>query len=129
MGENRDVVKLVVSEYKVATPQLSVPSDAPNWVQHVFPTLMQSIYNGFNSVIEKMVCGFNDSFDFMQHQIDSLSKSLKEHSSQIESLKLAMQQKQYDAEEQEVTISKLKDSIDANESYSRGIIWSLADSS
>ena len=115
MSDIQDPIKLIVKEYQVATPQFDVPDDSPNWVKHVFPALLHSIYNGFNSVLEKLMCGFNDSFSHMQSQIDNLTKTLKDHADQIASLKDSLQQKQYDTEEQNSLITKLKFTMDTNE--------------
>ena len=70
MADIGESAKFVISEYTLATSEMSVPVDAPNWVQHVYPALMRNIFNGFNSMVEKMVCGFNESWKFLQKQID-----------------------------------------------------------
>ena len=119
MDDKSTAIQLVVSEYNVATPVLSIPEDAPKWVQHVFPALLHTIHNGFNSVMEKVICGFNDSLGYMQNQIDDLTKTLKEHADMIETLKVSLQQKQYYVDEQNTNITKLKNTVDMNESYSR----------
>ena len=60
MSDNRNLELLVATEYKVSPPEIKIPLNIPNWVQNFYPQLMITIYNEFDSVMEKMLGGFND---------------------------------------------------------------------
>ena len=119
MSDNRNLELLVATEYKVSPPEMKIPLNTPNWVQNFYPQLMITIYNGFNSVMEKMVGGFNDCLVDMQKQITDLSKALEKSNKELTSLRDSILDKQSADDEQNILINTIQDSVEKNESYSR----------
>ena len=110
---------LVAEEFKVEAPGLKIPANSPNWVQHFYPSLIVTMYNGFNSVVENMVAGVNDCLVDLQSQISDLTKKLDQSDKQLASLKESILEKESADEEQNVRICNIQDSLEKNESYSR----------
>ena len=129
MGDIAKAAKLT-KHYKLAMGKLDLPAGTPAWFKAAYPVLMQSIYDGFNDHMVKMVSGVNESLEFMQGQINDIHtltrshaaeiSSMKEnHNAEIKLLRESQMNKQYEVEKHASTISNLKDIINKNESYSR----------
>ena len=113
----------LTKHYKLAMGKLDLPVGTLAWFKAAYPVLMQSIYDGFNDHMVKMVPGVNESLEFMEGQINDIHTLTRSHAAEISSMKennnaeiklLRESQinKQYEVEKQASTISK-------NESYSR----------
>ena len=109
----------LAEEYNVTVPKLNIPKTSPNWVQNVFPALLQSLCNCFNDALKQLTIGINESMENMQHQVNNLESVSLVHSTEIASLKEALKQKDYEVQEQASVINNLQQTINKNESYSR----------
>ena len=129
MGDIAKAAKLT-KHYKPGMGKLDLPAGTPAWFKAAYRVLMQSIYDGFNDHMGKMVSGVNESLEFMQGQINDIHmltrshaaeiSSMKEnHNAEIKLLRESQMNKQYEVEKHASTISNLKDIINKNESYSR----------
>ena len=118
MSDN-SVASKMAAQYKIEMPSFNFPESAPVWFTSAFPTIIQSIYEGFNGVLKKVIADFNDSYVEMQKQIDELSKLTKEATDAMNLLKSQLQERDYIIEEQTEHISGLNNTLDRNEAYSR----------
>ena len=129
MGDIAKAAKLT-KHYKLAMGKLDLPASTPAWFKAAYPVLMQSIYDGFNDHMVKMVSGVNESLEFMQGQINDIHTLTRSHAAEISSMKEnrnaeikllreSQMNKQYEVKKHASTISNLKDIINMNESYSR----------
>ena len=119
MSDNKKMAAALATEYNVAVPELDFPLKTPNWVQTVFPKMLQSLVSCFNDALKEIAVGVNESLEHMQHQINNLESINQLHSTEIATLKDAIKQKGYESKEQLSVISNLQQSIHKNESYSR----------
>ena len=109
----------LAQEYNVTVPRLSIPKTSPNWVQNIFPALLQSLYNCFNDALKQLTIWIYESMENMQHQVNNLESILLVHSNNIASLKEALRQKDYVVQEQVSVINNLQQTVNKNETYSR----------
>ena len=116
---NLDMAAALAEEYNVTVPKLNIPKTSPNWVQNVFPALLQSLCNCFNDALKQLTIGISESMENMQHQVHNLESVLLVHSTEIASLKEALKQKNYVVQEQTSVINDLQQTVNKNESYSR----------
>ena len=119
MSDNKKMAAALATEYNVAVPELDFSLKTPNWVQTVFPKMLQSLVSCFNDALNEIAVGVNESLEHMQHQVNNLESINQVHSTEIATLKDAIKQKEYDSKEQLSVISNLQQSIHKNESYSR----------
>ena len=119
MSDNKNMAAALATEYNVVVPELDFPLKTPNWVQTVFPKMLQSLVGCFNDALREIAMGVNESLEHMQHQINNLESINQVHSTEIATLKDAIKQKEYESKEQLSVISNLQQSIHKNESYSR----------
>ena len=113
------MVAALAEEYNVTVPKLNISKTSPNWVQNVFPALLQSLCNCFNDALKQLTIGINESMENMQHQVNNIESVSLVHSTEIASLKEALKQKDYELQEQASVINNLQQTINKNESYSR----------
>ena len=104
----------LAEEYNVTVPKLNIPKTSPNWVQNVFPALLQSLCNCFNDELKQLTIGINELMENMQHQVNNLESVLLVHSTEIASLKEALKQKDYEVQEQASVINNLQQTINKN---------------
>ena len=113
MADNTSVANKMLDEYQIKQPVLKIPDSSPEWVFEMFPALLQSVYDGFNGVLRKVIADFNASFTEMQKQIDELSQLTKAATQAMDTLK------DFLINSQDEQISNIKNIINKNESYSR----------
>lgn len=97
---------------KLVAPKLNIDVSAPRWVKTTFPSIIKSIYEGFNGVLGQYSA-----------QINSLKAEIKnlksEHEVQIKSLQEELKIRDAEIKSQQCAIINTNNSVTKNESYSR----------
>ena len=93
MSDNKNMAAALATEYNVAIPELDFPLKTPNWVQTVFPKMLQSLVGWVSDALKEIAMGVNDSLELMQHHINNLESINQVHSTEIATLKDAIKQK------------------------------------
>ena len=109
----------MATDYMMDCPPLNIPKSAPEWAQEMFPVLINSIYEGFNGILKKVISDFNDSFVSMQKEIDELTRLTKAATETMEALKQQLKAKDHIFDDQQSRLGQLSNTINKNETYSR----------
>ena len=109
----------IADKYVLKVPTITIPECPPEWISQMFPALIKSIYNLFNSVVQRMVLDYNHKFNKLQSQVDELSKQNETTKKDMNDLRSSVSDKNYIIDNQYARIAKLQTAADKNKSFSR----------
>ena len=118
MGDNTIEHKMA-DKFVLEVPTVTIPEGSPEWAAQMFPSLIKSIYDSINGVVQGMVIDYNHRFKELQSQMDEQSKQNEITKKDLIDLRSSVRDKDFIIDNQNARIAKLQAAVDKNESYSR----------
>ena len=118
MGDNTIEHKMA-DKFVLEVPTVTIPEGSPEWAAQMFPSLIKSIYDSINGVVQGMVIDYNHRFKELQSQMDEQSKQNEITKKDLIDLRSSVSDKDFIIDNQNARIAKLQAAVDKNESYSR----------
>ena len=109
----------MADKFVLEVPTVTIPESSPEWAAQMFPSLIKSIYDSINGVVQGMVIDYNHRFKELQSQIDAQSQQSEITKKDLIDLRSSVSDKDFIIDNQNARIAKLQAAVDKNKSYSR----------